>query len=124
MPCILMVAEKPALADTISGILSKKSCKSSQSGATAVFEWTGPFQGQPGYTFRMTSVKGHVLSTDFPARFQSWDKTDPRDLFDAPVERKECSGGMCRHLQTVAKGCDQLVLWLDCDREGENICFE
>ena len=74
----------------------------------------------------MTSVIGHVLSIDFPNEYQSWEKTDPVTLFDAPTVKSEANpkARVCRHLQSEAKGQDALVLWLDCDREGENICFE
>ena len=51
---------------------------------------------------------------------------DPLSLFDAPVKKSEANpkARVCRHLQTEARHADALILWLDCDREGENICFE
>jgi DNA topoisomerase-3 len=32
--------------------------------------------------------------------------------------------GIETHLVAAAHGCHLLFLWLDCDREGENICYE
>ena len=47
-------------------------------------------------------------------------------LFDAPTIRKldNSSRAVAKHLQAVSRGIDFIVLWLDCDKEGENICFE
>ncbi|OEH79644.1 DNA topoisomerase III beta [Cyclospora cayetanensis] len=58
--------------------------------------------------------------------FFAQQRVDPLELFDAPVVKTEAQPKhrLPRHLQEEAKGCAHLVLWLDCDREGENICFE
>lgn len=55
-----------------------------------VHEYDGTFLGRPAH-FRMTSVIGHVLSIDFPAKYQNWDTTDPQSLFDAPTVRNEAN---------------------------------
>ncbi|XP_061881674.1 DNA topoisomerase 3-beta-1 [Entelurus aequoreus] len=128
MRTIMMVAEKPSLAQAISKILSKGSCTSRKglNGSCWVHEYNGVFHGQTA-RFKMTSVCGHVMSLDFIGKYNNWDQVDPAELFSkAPTEKKEVNPklSMVKFLQVEARGCDFLVLWLDCDKEGENICFE
>ena len=120
---VLCVAEKPSLAASIAGFLSEGKHRSRR-GGQEVHEFERDFNGARCH-FKVTAVIGHVLSIDFPAKFQSWD-LDPAILFDAPVQNKEATpkARVVEHLEREAKGASHLILWLDCDREGENICFE
>lgn len=121
---VLMVAEKPSLALSIAQILSGGKY-SSRRGALEVHEFEGTLRGERCFV-RMTSVIGHVYSLDFHTRYNNWDATQPIELFDAETVKQEANpkAHVCRHLQSEGRGCQYLVLWLDCDREGENICFE
>ena len=117
-----MVAEKTSIATSIAKALDTGDLV--QSGRTPpIFEFSGYFKGQ-SVLYRVTSVVGHVFSTDFPPQYQQWDAVEPVELFTAPVVRTAEKGGIVRHLESCARGVSALVLWLDCDREGENICFE
>lgn len=74
----------------------------------------------------MTSVSGHLLTWEFTSQFTSWRSCSPAQLFTAPVYKK-CPHefeGIKRTLEREIKMCDKLVVWTDCDREGENIGFE
>lgn len=119
---VLMVAEKPSLAESIAHHVSNGQARKRQR-ALPVYDFHGHFNGAPA-NIKVPSTTGHVFSCDFTSQHQSWDRTDEEDLFTAPVVWKDTSGKVTHHLETEAQGCDTLVLWLDCDREGENICFE
>ena len=72
---VLMVAEKPSLAASIANILSDRKSQSRKgfNGACSVNEWSGNFMGF-NVKYKMTSVCGHVMSLDFPAKFNNWDR--------------------------------------------------
>ncbi|KAH9679958.1 DNA topoisomerase 3-beta [Citrus sinensis] len=121
---VLMVAEKPSIALSIATVLSGGKLYTRKA-STEVHEFDGMFLGSHAY-IKVTSVVGHVFRLDFPPAYQDWNASNPLDLFQAPVHKAESNRKVhiCRHLNQEARGCGHLVLWLDCDREGENICFE
>ncbi|XP_066952228.1 DNA topoisomerase 3-alpha-like [Macrobrachium rosenbergii] len=74
----------------------------------------------------MTSVSGHLLNYAFHPSYKNWQSCNPLQLFDAPVS-KTCIEGMDpikRTLEREANLASRLIIWTDCDREGENIGFE
>lgn len=74
----------------------------------------------------MTSVSGHLLNKDFIGTHRKWLGCNPEELFDAPVYKTcdERNEPIKRQLEKEVRTCDGLVIWTDCDREGENIGFE
>jgi len=125
---VLMVAEKPSIAQTLADALCTKGHVTTRVGispACKVHEYEGDFYGQKAW-FKVTSCAGHVYSIDFPPEYNVWDRVAPVTLYGAQTVKSEANPKlrMPAHFQKEAKGCTYLVLWLDCDREGENICFE
>ncbi len=72
---------------------------------------------------------GHLLESDFGPAWKGWRSCAEGDLID-PSRAQLVTGvrGGCEPLQVMlrneARGAAWLILWLDCDREGEAICHE
>ncbi|KIW01216.1 hypothetical protein, variant 1 [Verruconis gallopava] len=127
---ILCVAEKPSIAKAVAnhlggGRVPAQNVRGNPYLKNYVFDYTfGPPWGQSSVTF--TSVAGHLVSQDFPARYKQWSAFDPLELFEAPIEKsiaddkKVIADNIKRHARTA----DVLFIWTDCDREGENIGAE
>ena len=84
--------------------------------------WPHFYRPDEPHTMITTSVRGHLASQDFPLAY-GWSKCDPVALFDAPIETsyRDDMQPLERMLCGLSARCDVLVLWLDCDREGEAI---
>jgi DNA topoisomerase III len=74
----------------------------------------------------VTSVVGHVMEMDFDDRFRRWTSCEPIDIFDAPIHRNVAADkrDVVENFKSEARSCDMLIIWTDCDREGESIGFE
>lgn len=76
---------------------------------------------------RRPASAGHLLETEFPDAYRNWQTTDQRLLLTtAPVLSvvPEKNLPLAAMLKAEARNAAWLILWLDCDREGEAIAKE
>ncbi|KAJ8598456.1 hypothetical protein CTAYLR_006859 [Chrysophaeum taylorii] len=129
---VLHVAEKPSVAKSLAQTLSGGRLNSrqgpSQYNRLYEFERAGPVGNEECFQV-VTSVTGHLMSTEFEAPFNKWHNCSVRDVlcedvarvkWIVPEERKPLE----QQLLAEARSARALVLWLDCDLEGEAIAFE
>ncbi|KAI1795621.1 DNA topoisomerase [Ganoderma leucocontextum] len=122
---VLCVAEKPSIAKSITQILSggQFNTRNSRNKYIKNYDFDYP---QTNAQFTVTSVMGHVMEYDFNAMYSKWTSCDPFKLFDAPIECKvqPNSKTVAENLKSEAARAQTLMIWTDCDREGENIGAE
>ncbi|XP_059126802.1 DNA topoisomerase 3-alpha isoform X1 [Peromyscus eremicus] len=124
---VLCVAEKNDAAKGIADLLSngRMRRKEGLSKFNKIYEFDYHLYGQ-NVTMIMTSVSGHLLAHDFQMKFRKWHSCNPLVLFEAEIE-KYCPENFIdikKTLERETQHCQALVIWTDCDREGENIGFE
>jgi len=75
---------------------------------------------------RVTSVLGHIMNYDYPESCKGWKTTPYETLYTIDLEKNISSTAkdVVRNIKEASKGCSQLIIWTDCDREGEAIGFD
>ena len=127
----LNVAEKPTVAKSVTQFLSGNHYerKQSKSKYNPVFSFDYHVNKEnTEYNMIFTSVRGHLMSYDFGAEYKFWNLQTIENLYDAEIYHNLTKDNeiLKENLQYLTREykIDTLILWLDCDREGENICFE
>ncbi|XP_012551245.2 DNA topoisomerase 3-alpha isoform X1 [Bombyx mori] len=123
----LNVAEKNDAAKNIASHLSKGTStgRKGLSKYNKIYQFKANVMGQD-CEMVMTSVSGHLLALEFSGTYRTWQTCSPLSLFDAPVF-KYCPENYQKIKMTLereVRSCQGLIIWTDCDREGENIGFE
>ncbi|GLB36997.1 putative introduces a single-strand break via transesterification at a target site in duplex DNA [Lyophyllum shimeji] len=122
---VLCVAEKPSISKAISQILSggQFTTHGTRSQYIKNYEFNYP---QTNSFFVVTCVTGHLTGSDFPDTHRKWNSCDAFELFDAPIETKVAADNKAieENLLNQARRADTLMIWTDCDREGEHIGLE
>ncbi|KAJ3332925.1 DNA topoisomerase [Blyttiomyces sp. JEL0837] len=124
---VLCVAEKNSVSKAAAEILSQRRFQTKPTKDKYIKNYT--FQCNMNGTpcdVVMTSLRGHLCEVDFPPEYKAWDNIPFTACFEAPViksVRKDLQD-IKSNLQKEARNANMLVIWTDCDLEGENIGAE
>lgn len=127
---VLCVAEKNSIAKSVAAILSGGRLTSRASDYVYVKNYDFVFQGFSFAPYScevtMTSVAGHLNGVDFDGQQYGWGKSDPFTLFNAPLieTMDKNQKQIASNIRKEARNADILMIWTDCDREGEYIGWE
>ncbi|KAF4997853.1 hypothetical protein FDECE_11971, partial [Fusarium decemcellulare] len=114
---VLCVAEKPSISKAVAGHLSGGSHTTYIKNYSFDFDF-GQAWGKCSVT--MTCVTGHLTNVDFTREYKNWSHPPPEALFNAPIDKKS----IAQNIESQARYANLLVIWTDCDREGEHIGYE
>ncbi|KAJ2965831.1 hypothetical protein NQ176_g10431 [Zarea fungicola] len=123
---VLCVAEKPAISKAVAGHLSGGQFQTHNTRNQYVKNYSFDFDFGPPYgpcSVTMTCVSGHLTNLDFSGEYKNWSYPPPEALFNAPVVSNiyEDKKDIAKNLADQARYARLLVIWTDCDREGEYI---
>ena len=127
----LNVAEKASVAKSVSMLLNggqpRKEDSLSQYNPVFRFDYILE-NGNVEYDMLFTSVRGHIMGYAFGPQNKKWDLNTSRDLYNADIYHNLIPDSKIikDNIISIARKyrINTLILWLDCDREGENIAFE
>lgn len=120
---VLCVAEKPSIAKEVSRILSggNFSTRNSKNKYIKNYDFTCNIMNTSS-NVTMTLVLGHLTGLEFPQTF-SWGKCVPGRLLDAQLLEVVLKQDVYDNIAQEARNSDYLMIWTDCDREGEFIGY-
>ncbi|XP_019852489.1 PREDICTED: DNA topoisomerase 3-alpha-like isoform X3 [Amphimedon queenslandica] len=128
LPKILNVAEKNDAAKELAKVMSGRRGFQRREGFSKfnkIYEFNLHILGRE-HQMVMTSVSGHLMQLDFIQIYRNWQNCAPIKLFDAQVEKSVQPDfiPIKRTIQREIRGCQDVILWTDGDREGEDIAQE
>jgi len=115
----LVISEKNIAAQRIAFILSGGKVKRMNVGAIPVYEFT-----KEGEDWAVIGLKGHIVTVDYPAGFNQWNKIDPSDLIMVEPVKRVSEKGIASALKTLLTNSPTVIVATDFDREGELIGVE
>ncbi len=72
----------------------------------------------------IVGLSGHIVNIDFPAEYNNWQSTAPKDLIWAKTEMRYTQKKIATALKKLAKEATRVTIATDFDREGELIGVE